>query len=433
MSKPLVSVVKYHDPYNSLREAINLCGGLKDLRKDDKILIKPNLVHWDFDLPIPPYGMIPTSAVMFALVKILAEEGFTRLTIGEGSLMIPKPMGQAIFKQLGYERLKEKYGVELVDFNEEKFDPVEINGFKMSIARSALEADKIINVPVLKTHNQCKVTLGIKNLKGCLNRKSKELCHGKDVVLEHMFPLVMERLPVALTIIDGVYVLDRGPTYTGKAYRKDLIIASTDVLACDVVGAEIMDYRASDVLHMAYFAQRRGGSLDLGDIKVVGEDIEKNRQFVDFDWEWTPEDTGPVGFAKRGITGLAIRKYDTSLCTGCSVTYNPMLILMMSAFKGEPFPGVEVVSGKRQLASPGFEKTILFGKCVCQLNKNNPNIKRAIEFKGCPPDLNKFIEVLKEEGIECSMEAYVTYRHHLAKRYKPEDGFDPGMYAEQAI
>lgn len=433
MSKPVVSVVNYRDPYDSLKEALDLCGGLKDLRKEDKILIKPNLVAWDFDLPFPPFGVVTTSAVMFALVRILAENGFSKITIGEGPLAIPKPIGQAMFKVLGYEELRERYGVELVDFNEDKFDEVDFGEFKLSIARKALQADKIINVPVLKTHNQCKVSLGIKNLKGCLHKQSKKLCHNKDIDLNHTFPLAIEKLPVALTIIDGVFALEKGPSPTGKAYRKNLIIASTDILACDMVGAEILDYRPHDIGHLKYFAQRHGKNLSLGDIEVVGEDIEKHRQYVDFDWEWTPENTGPAGFAKRGITGLAIRKYDDSLCTGCSKQYNPMLILMMSAYKGEPFPGVEIISGKRQFASPGFEKTVLFGKCVCSLNKDNSNIKKAIQIKGCPPSMENFVSALKEEGIEGKMEDYVMYRHYLFNRYKAEEGFDLGLFGKQNL
>ncbi|MCL6611105.1 MAG: DUF362 domain-containing protein [Peptococcaceae bacterium] len=433
MKKPKVSVVSYREPYQTLKEALDLCGGLKNLSKEDNILIKPNLVAWDFDLPFPPYGVVTTSAVMFNLVKILVENGFTRLTIGEGPLTLAKPVGQAIFKVLGYEKLREKYGVDLVDFNEDKFVEVDYGEMKLSIARRALEADKIINVPVLKTHNQCKVSLGIKNLKGCLNKKSKMQCHGRDLDLNCTFPLVSAKLPVALTVIDGVFTLEKGPSNTGKAFRKNLIIASTDMLACDIVGTEIMDYRPADIEHLKFFAMKTGRSLDLKDIEVVGENIDKHRQYVDFDWEWTPEDTGPVGFAKRGITGLAIRKYDSSLCTGCSAQYNPMLILMMSAFRGEPFPGVEILSGKRQAASPGFEKTVLFGKCACELNKDNPNIKKAIRVKGCPPKQEDFINALKEEGIECSMEAYTAYRHYLFNRYKAEDGFDMGLFGEQEI
>ncbi|OLN27821.1 DUF362 domain-containing protein [Desulfosporosinus metallidurans] len=425
MTKAAVSLVEVTDVYESLQEGLRLCDGLAGLNTNDKILIKPNIVSWDFDLPFPPYGVITTSTVITALVRILVEHGFSDLTIGEGALPTLNPKADAVYEALGYKKLQERYGVKLVDFNQGEFVATDYgDGFKLDIAKQALEADKIINVPVLKTHNQAKVSLGIKNLKGCLNKKSKQACHGVgDEELSRMFPRIIEKLPVALTIIDGLYTLEKGPGPTGKAFRKDLLIASRDPFACDLVGAAVLGYQAKEVVHLTNYAKRHGYSMELADYEVRGESVAEHQEFVDYDWEWSDEDTGPAGFQKRGITGLAIRKYDSSLCTGCSVQYNPMLILFSSAFKGDPFPNVEVVSGKQQLASTGFEKSVLFGKCACHLNKNNSNINKAIPIWGCPPDLEKFVEVLSEEGIKCDYNEYVRFRHYLFGRYKENEGF----------
>lgn len=430
MSKPVVSIVKHDDTYKSVKEAFELCDGLKDFNKNDKILIKPNLVAWDFDLPYPPFGVVTTTAVMSALVKILYEEGYTNLTIGEGSLAVTGSMTEKIYDVLGYEELQQKYGVKLVDLNKDKFEEVDLDGVKLSIARSALEADKIINVPVLKTHNQCKVSLGIKNFKGCIDRKSKKKCHARDEELEHMFPRIVEKLPVALTLIDGIFALEKGPGHSGKAFRRDILVASKDMLACDVVGAALLGYNADDVEHFKFYAQRNGGTLNLADIETRGESIADHAEFLDYSWEWTEDDTMPIGFKKRGFSGLAIRKYDSSLCTACSKTFNPVLILFQSAFKGEPFPNVEFISGKRQVAAPGFDKTILFGHCAYQRNKDNPNINKAIVIKGCPPDLNEFQRLLKEEGIECDYDNYIKYRHYIYNRYMDKKEFDMGLFVK---
>ncbi|WP_019850219.1 DUF362 domain-containing protein [Desulfitobacterium sp. PCE1] len=425
--KSTVAIVKAtQDVQESLRQALRLSDGLAGLNTGDKILIKPNIVSWDFDLPFAPFGVVTTSTVIAALVHILAEHGFRDLTIGEGGIMNAKPEGDAVFTTLGYKKLKERYGVKLADFNAGKFLPVDYgDGMVLNIAQQVLEMDKMINVPVLKTHNQAKVSLGIKNLKGCLNRASKQYCHGLgDLELSATFPRIIEKLPVALTILDGLFTLEKGPAPTGKAFRKDLLIASRDPLACDLAGAAILGYDARDVAHLVNYAQRHGRSLDLDDYEIKGEKISDHREFIDYDWEWTDDDTGPAGFKKRGISGLAVRKYDSSLCTGCSVQYNPMLILLGSAFKGQPFPNVEVLTGKRQLAGADFDLTVLFGKCACHNNKDNPNIKKAIKLWGCPPDMKKFTEELAKEGVECEYAEYVRFRHYLLDRYKGQEGFD---------
>ena len=425
MEKATVSIVKVTDVYESLQESLRLSDGLSGLNVNDRILIKPNIVSWDFDLPFPPFGVVTTSVVISALVRILVEHGFNNLTIGEGAATSAESQGDAVFEALGYKKLQERYGVKLVDFNKDEFVTTNYgDGFKLDIAKKALEADKIINVPVLKSHNQAKVSLGIKNLKGCINKKSKQFCHGLgDGELSSSFPRIIEKLPVALTIIDGLYTLEKGPGPTGKAFRKDLLITSRDPLACDLVGAAIIGYKAEDVVHLTNYAKRHGYSLELADYEVKGERIADHQEYVDYDWEWTEEDTGPAGFKKRGITGLAIRKYDSSLCTGCSAQYNPMLILFSSAYKGKPFPNVEVVTGKKQLASPSFDYSVLFGKCACHLNKDNPAITKSIPIWGCPPDMEKLVEVLAKEGIECDYKEYVRFRHYLLDRYKNAEGF----------
>jgi len=427
MAKPVVSIVRCRDIEESVREAVELCGGLSGMNRSESILIKPNLVDWEFDLPFPPFGVVTTTAVVFALVRLLVREGFSKITVGEAPLPVPRSKGRQIYSALGYEKLKERYGVQLVDFNEEKFIPVDFGGYKLSLAQRALETDRLINVPVLKTHNLCRVSLGLKNLKGCLDRKSKILCHNLD--LDHMFPTLVDKLPVALTIVDGIYTLERGPAPYGKAYRKDLLIASRDTFACDVVAAQVMGHPARQVPHLEYYAGLAGRSLDAADIEVRGPAIEDVGFQVAHDWDWEEDDSGPLGFQKRGITGIAVRKYDKTLCTGCSGMYNPMLVMIMSAFKGQPFPGVEVITGKVQLAKPGFAKTVLFGNCICNLNRNNPNIKKAVFVRGCPPDLRKFEKIMQAEGIDCHYEDYAKYREaYLRNNYGDEEVFDMNLY-----
>ena len=430
MSKPVVSVVKFNDPYLSLKEAIDLCDGLKGLNKSDKILIKPNLVEWYMEESFPPFGVVTTSAVMFALVRILTEEGFRNLTIGESTVLPLGTKGRDVFKALGYEKLREDYGVELIDFKEEKHEGVDFDELKFFIPKKVLEADKIINVPVLKTHAMCKVSLGLKNLKGCIDAKSKKLCHGKEVDLHHTFSRIAEKLPVALTIIDGVYTIERGPTYIGEAFRKDLLIASTDIYAADVVGAEILGYGAKDVPHLEFHAGRNGLSTDIADIEIKG-DIDSHKTHLEWEHVWTEDGTGPIYFKLFGITGLTVRKYDNTLCTGCVDRWSTAINLLATSFKGKPFDNIEVLNGKKMLSEGGFNKTVLFGKCVCDANKDNPNIKKAIPIRSCPPDIEKFIALMSEEGIEFDFEASLKFRQFLFDRYKGKEEFDFSLFTAQ--
>ena len=145
MEKATVSIVKVTDVYESLQESLRLSDGLSGLNVNDRILIKPNIVSWDFDLPFPPFGVVTTSVVISALVRILVEHGFNDLTIGEGAATSGESQGDAVFEALGYKKLQERYGVKLVDFNQDEFVTTDYgDGFKLDIAKKALEADPTV-------------------------------------------------------------------------------------------------------------------------------------------------------------------------------------------------------------------------------------------------------------------------------------------------
>ncbi|MEW6486296.1 MAG: DUF362 domain-containing protein [Thermodesulfobacteriota bacterium] len=430
MGNPIVAIAKFHDAYESVSRVLELSGGLAGFHPGDKILIKPNLVEWDLDLPYAPWGVVTTSAVMGALVRCLAERGFRKLTIGEGTpLPRAKGKGRKVLRLLGYERLRERYGVELVDFDEERFEDVDLGGIHLSVARRALEADKIITVPTLKTHGICQVSLGIKNLKGCIDRRSKKFCHDPEVTLDHTFPLLLTKLPVALNLIDGVYGLERGPTSNGRAYRRDLLVASTDVLAGDVVGARLMGHELAEVPHLQHYANLQGRLADVDRIETRGEPIEVHRLRFEWDTPWREDGSGPTAFDKVGISGLAFRKPDATVCTNCVCVLAPALVMLMAAYNNETSDTIEVINGKKTRASAGFETTVLLGRCATALNKDNPNIARRIELKTCPPDLDQMIERLREAGVECDYAVYEQFRRRAVGRYKEEDGFTLSMYS----
>ena len=76
---------------------------------------------------------------------------------------------------------------------------------------------------------------------------------------------------VSYTIIDGVYTLERGPLYIGKANRSNIIIASKDLISADKIGAAILGIEPQTVPHIAIAAKRKGRKVDLSDIEVRGE------------------------------------------------------------------------------------------------------------------------------------------------------------------
>lgn len=424
--KNTVSLVKYSTSPDSLRKAIDLCGGLDGLKPGNSVLIKPNLVGWDDLFPIAPYGVYTTTRLVEDLVIILKEKGCDRISIGEGSVEIKPGVGtMSAFEGLGYRSLEKKYGITLVDFNQSRAESFAFHdNLKLQIAKEAVETDFFINFPVLKTHGQSKVSLGLKNLKGCLKTASKKLCHHAELDLEYCFSFIADFVKPHLTIVDGIYALEKGALHYGTAYRKNVIIASRDPLAADLVAAKTIGYNAGDIKHFAHYAGRNGNSLALEDYEVRGEKLEDNVKPLKWDWVWTEDNTGPGIFQKMGITGPGLPKYDETLCSGCSPVANMVNILVLSAHKGEPLPKVEVLNGKKMQGRPGYDKTVLLGNCIIKANKNNSNINESIEVAGCPPGSVDMVAALKSAGLEVNEMAYLGYQKQQSEKYNGKEGYD---------
>ena len=291
-----------------------------------------------------------------------------------------------------------------------------------------MESDFLINVPVLKTHAQTKVSLGLKNLKGCLKTSSKKLCHHVGLGLENCFTFVADYVKPSLTIVDGIYALERGALHFGNAFRKDIIIASRDILAADMVAAKTIGFNPEDIPHFVAYGTRHNKSLTLSDYEIRGEAWENHVKPLKWDWGWTKDNTGPSVFEKFGVTGTAVPKYDETLCSGCSPFANMVNILVLSAFKGEPLPNVEVLNGKKMQARPGYENTILIGNCIIAANKENENIRKAINVTGCPPSPDDVIAALKETGINIHEGTYWTYLKQQSEKYDNQVAYSWDFY-----
>jgi hypothetical protein len=202
------------------------------------------------------------------------------------------------------------------------------------------------------------------------------------------------------TLIDGIYTQERGPNVDGQARRSNLLVASSDVLSADRVGAMLLGIEAAEVPHLVYAAQALNRPVDLSDVEVVGEPIEKVASPHEWSWPYNEEGTLPVAMGKMGIKGLSYPRYDLTICTYCVQLTRVMLFAIARAWKGTPFDDVEILTGKLMQASPGKKKTLLLGKCIYEANKNNPHIQEMIAIKGCPPSHEAIFKGLRQAGIE---------------------------------
>ena len=429
-----VALIHHRPDTDSLAKALDLCQGLQGVSLKTQILIKPNLVFWDDSIPFPPYGVLTTTRMVEALVANLKERGFQNITVGEGT-MLDRQLNisaKTIFKRFGYDRFVKRYGVRLIDFFDEPFISVKQDGVEMGVAKSALDAEFLITLPALKTHSQTKISLGIKNLKGAVDMKTRRLFHSPKVDLDQCIALLGQLLEPDLNIIDGIYGLEQGPHFFGQAHRFDTIMISKNPLAADIGACYLMGIDPEKVGHLREMAQRMEFPMKEEDINFFGDSLGGIKKTLRWDWEWMEDGSGPVAFGEMGIYGINIPKYDHTFCTGCSVYMNPLLVMLSSMWKKDKkSTGFEFLTGKTMQSQGGYDKTFLLGQCMIKANRSNPKIRSAVPIPGCPPTLEDLVKIFRENGVEIDMEDYHRYRKYLVERYQRKPEFDPEDFFER--
>ncbi len=246
-----------------IRQLIQRTGAMDRLGPDDTVMIKPNLLvsrqNW--------VGINTDPRVIEALVKCLKERGINRITVGDGSGM--GYSATKAFDYCGYREMASRYGLRLVDLERDEFvkKPVRIEGpFKtLEIARTVLECDFLINVPLMKAHNETLITCSLKNLKGTLPRSMKTAFHG--VNLQKAIAQLNSVLIPHLIVVDGL----QGDLHSESGHDPvalDRIVLGTNPVEVDSVVADTLGYRPRDIRHIAYSADAGLGACDLRKIRI---------------------------------------------------------------------------------------------------------------------------------------------------------------------
>jgi len=437
MEKPIVAIVRFEKPLESVRSAVDLSHGLDHLPSKANVFIKPNIVFWTRTTLFPKWGVVTTSRVVEDMVILLKERGIDEITIVEGTVTYdPKDRETAAhaFESLGYNVLKRRYGIKTLNIFERPFKRIDLGAdVVLNFNEDILQSDFVVNLPVLKTHAQTVVSLGIKNLKGLIDVNSRRKCHSPhpEKNLHYMVARLANKLPPSFTLLDGIYTTERGPFFEGRLRRSNILIASSDIFSIDKVGAKVLGYDPSEVPHLVHAAQDFGRPIDLSDVEVVGEKIDSVVSRHEYAFPYTEDGNLPKPLEKLGVKGLYYPKYDHTICTYCSGFTTVILMAIASAWRGEPWNEIEILTGKIMKPSPGKKKTILIGKCMVQANKDHADINEMIAVKGCPPDLKEAMKALHQAGIDVSptfFENMDMAAGFFMKRYEGKPEFEESFF-----
>ena len=265
----LVSIVRVNSSIETaVSNAVDLIGGLSSMVSEgDTVLIKPNFIREE-----PSFTGTTTNIEVVRAVVKLVKEAKAFPVVGEASGN--QYDTEAIYENIG---LRERLGdVKILDLDRDEIVNVKIEGAKalkeVGIAKTALEADFIISVPLLKTHMTTNTTIGMKNMMGTLPQREKWKMHMSGL---HQALVDLNRIVKPdLVVVDGnVGMEGLGPTI-GRPVKMDLILAGRDVVAVDTVGSAVMGFKLEEVQHLVLAGKDGLGVNDLDKIEIRGEKIK---------------------------------------------------------------------------------------------------------------------------------------------------------------
>ena len=367
-----VSIIKVHekDVMEAVRKAVSMTQGFDSIRWENAtVLIKPNTVNPSES----GSGKVTDARVVAAVVEIVKEKNPGRIVIGEGSSVGYDFPGRQdsihCMKVAGVLDVAEKYGIEVVDLNQDKQVEVKLSqayvmdSFK--IAKTAWEADVIISVPVIKTHIRTGITCGLKNMKGVLPGDEKKRTHlcGLDRGIVDLNRAVRPHY----TVVDGIVGMQGTNSEETDRVPMDLIVAGDDVVAVDTVCASLAGFDVEDLFHIQLAAEAGLGVADLKQIDIFGEKIDAvKRPFIPF-----------IEASKELFGGATLIEKNT--CTGCMGELVSLFIYLKEAGFQDRLSDLTLIAGTPEDVEGMNALPLVVGRCAKE------HKERGVFVPGCPP------------------------------------------------
>lgn len=239
------------------RKTIEAIGGMSSfVSSGEHVWVKPN-IGWDRS---PEQAANTNPDVVAALVELCFEAGASKVSVGDYTCH----EARRTYHRSGIMAAAQQAGADVYFVEERKFRRMALNGEALSeweVYTDMYEADKLINVPIVKHHGLSLVTLGMKNLMGCVGGRRNQMHQSIDASIVDLAAFFKPQL----IVIDAIRVLTANGPVGGNlddVERKDVLAAGTDQVALDAFAAEVLNHQPSDIGHIALASERGLGVLD---------------------------------------------------------------------------------------------------------------------------------------------------------------------------
>ncbi|MFX0025391.1 MAG: DUF362 domain-containing protein [Candidatus Hermodarchaeota archaeon] len=433
-----VALIRSTTPKDAVLEGISKLGGIsKFVKEGDLIFIKINLRN--------PSGF-PTNTnfdVLSSVISLCIDAGAKEIYVGsfpDKHIKIHALADaldlQSIFKKFRAKLLllddEEKYSQEIINQKNEEFE----------IASAILRCDKMISINQVNVDPIFTCTLSLLNSYSIVSNEAqqikKQLRVGKDYLhldqykkdlISNILAVFMIKKP-NLVINDLFYVLEgAGPfIYKDSNLKKTgFMVIGNDAVAVDSITLELLNFDINNNDLLIEARDKKVGIVDLSDIKLIGEDIDKNKL--------------DITFCASKLEDIEVNNTDIKKGRSCSGCYNQAyhLLNLMKSNMTKDLKYIKrqsLLIGEKPQEPESLENLLIFGDCAINSTKDRAfrtitiekgknliekaknkikkekkkksisktktiSNKQILELPGCPPDILKCIfSIIKYYGKE---------------------------------
>ena len=364
----------------SIRAMLDHClkdlGGIEQLiPSDSRILLKPNMV-----IAKPnSSGATTNPLILDALIEHLVRTSPREIIIGESSQIGDDTM--EAYRISGIQDVARKWKATLLDFKKDRQISLEIPVGKaikeVLVAETVKNVDYLINLPILKVHSQTKVTIGMKNLKGCIHDKEKSRFHRLNLhqcIVDLNTVLIPDLNIVDATLCSFSWELGGTPVHLNT------ILAGKNILAVDIIAASMLGYGLDEIAHLQLAAKAGLGPANKEEIHIISPKKLKEIQ--------PGKDADIIKEPYYRLPELKV--IEKGACTSCK---GALLAAMRRLDKERQSPSCTILMGQRlrdrecefapnsKYGTVNSKKPLIsMGQCCHWVTKHYP----VEHIKGCP-------------------------------------------------
>jgi uncharacterized protein (DUF362 family) len=262
-TSPDLAWIQGESPAQITKEAISALGGIQRfISNGDVVVVKPN-IGWD---RVPKQAACTNPQVVKTIIELCLGAGAKEVKVIDN----PCNPARRTYARSGIADAAKEAGAKVLFPNPHKLKKMALSGEwlkEWEVYTDFVEADKIINVPIAKTHSLSRLTMGMKNWLGALGGNRNQLHQKLD---QAMIDLAAFFKP-CLSVMDGYRILIRNGPQGGRLSDAKLfktVVAGIDYVAVDAAGATFFDIQPQDLPYLQIAHQKGLGEINLEKLKI---------------------------------------------------------------------------------------------------------------------------------------------------------------------